>query len=323
MAVNGDEGEPETFKDRLYLSGDPHRMIEGILIAAHVVGVDAYIYMRDEYPEIIALLRRGALVKGSGSGGSCSCICGAAPVLISVASESAMIEIHRGQARPAATRPPYVAEKGIFDRPTLVNNVETLHWVRDIIEKGADWFNAQGKDGHPGPAQLFGVRSRGQSGRNSCAPPDRLSGTSSSCAAAMADGHDFKGYLRLAAHQAGILPADQDNIPLDFGGPLADEGCFVGSHAVVVLSDRDNMWDVATDLMQFFAHESCGQCTPCCRNGTAQAVMLMQAEAPDTGLLDELSMAMADASICGLGQAASNPLTSVMKHFPEDIGGTE
>ena len=137
----------------------------------------------------------------------------------------------------------------------------------------------------------------------------------------MADGHDFKGYLPGGA-SGGILPANKGDIPLDFGGPLAEEGCFVGSHAVVVLSDRDNMWDAAKNLMQFFAHESCGQCTPC-RNGTAKAVMLMHSEAPDTSLLDELSVAMADASICGLGQAASNPLTSVMKHFPEDIGGTE
>ena len=322
MAVNGDEGEPGTFKDRLYLSTDPHRMIEGILIAAHVVDVDAcYIYMRDEYPEIIALLRREiALVEAAGLAshlklhlrrGAGAYICG---------EESAMIESIEGKRGLPRHRPPYVAEKGIFNRPTLVNNVETLFWVRDIIENGADWFNKKGKEGHPGP------RSYSVSGR--VAKPGVIVAPAGSSVrdlikrcGGMADGHVFKGYLPGGA-SGGILPAEKGDIPLDFGGPLADEGCFVGSHAVVVLSDKDNMWDAATNLMRFFAHESCGQCTPC-RNGTAKAVMLMQAEAPDTGLLDELSVAMADASICGLGQAASNPLTSVMKHFPEDIGGSK
>ena len=319
MAVNGDEGEPGTFKDRLYLSTDPHRMIEGILIAAHVVDVDAcYIYMRDEYPEIIALLRREiALVEAAGFAshltihlrrGAGAYICG---------EESAMIESIEGKRGLPRHRPPYVAEKGIFNRPTLVNNVETLFWVRDIIENGADWFNRKGKDGHPGP------RSYSVSGR--VAKPGVIVAPAGSSVrdliercGGMADGHVFKGYLPGGA-SGGILPAEKGDIPLDFGGPLADEGCFVGSHAVVVLSDKDNMWDAATNLIKFFAHESCGQCTPC-RNGTAKAVMLMQADAPNTALLGELSVAMGDASICGLGQAASNPLTSVMKHFPDDIG---
>ena len=322
MAVNGDEGEPGTFKDRLYLSDDPHRMIEGILIAAHVVGVDAcYIYMRDEYPEIIALLRREiALVEAAGLAdhvklhlrrGAGAYICG---------EESAMIESIEGKRGLPRHRPPYVAQKGIFDRPTLVNNVETLYWVRDIIENGAEWFNAKGKDSHPGP-RSYSVSGRVATPGVIVAPAGSSVRELIALCGGMADGHEFKGYLPGGA-SGGILPASKGDIPLDFGGPLADEGCFVGSHAVVVLSDKDNMWDAATNLMQFFAHESCGQCTPC-RNGTAKAVMLMQADAPDTGLLGELSVAMGDASICGLGQAASNPLTSVMKHFPEDIGGSK
>ena len=320
MAVNGDEGEPGTFKDRLYLSKDPHRMIEGILIAAHVVGVDAcYIYMRDEYPEIIALLiQELAKVEAAGlSGhvklhlrrGAGAYICG---------EESAMIESIEGKRGLPRHRPPYVAEKGIFGRPTLVNNVETLYWVRDILEQGADWFNAQGKDGHPGP-RSYSVSGRVATPGVVVAPAGSSVNELIELSGGMADGHHFKGYLPGGA-SGGILPADKGDIPLDFGGPLAAEGCFVGSHAVVVLSDQDNMWDAALNLMQFFAHESCGQCTPC-RNGTQKAVTLMQTPHPDTALLTELSVAMADASICGLGQAASNPLTSVMKHFPEDISG--
>ena len=320
MAVNGDEGEPGTFKDRLYLSQDPHRMVEGILIAAKVVDVETcYIYMRDEYPEIIALLR-AELDKVRAAGlaahveiqlrrGAGAYICG---------EESAMIESIEGKRGLPRHRPPYVAEQGIFGRPTLVNNVETLHWIRDIVENGADWFNAQGKPDHPGP------RSYSVSGR--VARPGVIVASAGSTVndlislcGGMADGHIFKGYLPGGA-SGGILPASKGDIPLDFGGALADEGCFVGSHALVVLSDQDNMWDVATNLMKFFAHESCGQCTPC-RNGTEKAVTMMEAAEPDTALLGELSGAMADASICGLGQAASNPLVSVMKHFPEDVGG--
>jgi len=320
MAVNGDEGEPGTFKDRLYLSRDPHRMIEGALIAAKVVGIDAcYIYMRDEYPEIIALLRQEiAKVQAAGLAdhvalhlrrGAGAYICG---------EESAMIESIEGKRGLPRHRPPYVAEKGIFDHPTLVNNVETLYWVRDIIENGAEWFNNQGKDGHPGP-RSYSVSGRVANPGVVVAPAGSSVNELIALCGGMAEGHQFKGYLPGGA-SGGILPASKGDIPLDFGGALADEGCFVGSHAVVVLSDADNMWDAALNLMQFFAHESCGQCTPC-RNGTAKAAMMMQEATPDTGLLAELSVAMADASICGLGQAASNPLVSVMKHFPEDIGG--
>ena len=318
MAVNGDEGEPGTFKDRLYLSNDPHRMIEGILIAAFVVGVETcFIYMRDEYPEIIALLRQELdKVRAAGLAdhveldlrrGAGAYICG---------EESAMIESIEGKRGLPRHRPPYVAEVGIFGRPTLVNNVETLHWIRDIVTNGAAWFNAQGKDGHPGP-RSYSVSGRVANPGVVLAPAGSTVAELIELCGGMADGHSFKGYLPGGA-SGGILPASKADIPLDFGGKLAEEGCFVGSHAVVVLSDQDNMWDAATNLMKFFAHESCGQCTPC-RNGTEKAVAMMTAAAPDTDLLGELSIAMADASICGLGQAASNPLVSVMKHFPADI----
>ncbi|MGC6516998.1 MAG: NADH-ubiquinone oxidoreductase-F iron-sulfur binding region domain-containing protein [Candidatus Puniceispirillaceae bacterium] len=318
MAINGDEGEPGTFKDRHYLTTDPHRMIEGILIAAKVVGIaHCYIYMRDEYPEIIELLRHElALVHKAGLDdhtvvelrrGAGAYICG---------EESAMIESIEGKRGLPRHRPPYVAEVGLFGRPTLVNNVETLYWVRDIVEKGADWFNDQGRDGHPG-FRTYSVSGRvAKPGLVTCAAGASVSELIEACGG-MAEGHDFKGYLPGGA-SGGILPASKSDIPLDFGGPLADEGCFVGSHAVVILSDKDNMWQAALNLMKFFKHESCGQCTPC-RNGTDKAVTLMQQPVADTTLLGELSVAMADASICGLGQAASNPLVSVMKHFPQDI----
>ena len=318
MAINGDEGEPGTFKDRHYLTTDPHRMIEGILVAAKVVGIEhCYIYMRDEYPEIIDLLRKElALVNKAGLDdhtvvelrrGAGAYICG---------EESAMIESIEGKRGLPRHRPPYVAEVGLFGRPTLVNNVETLYWVRDIVEKGAEWFNAQGRDGHPG-FRTYSVSGRvANPGLVTCAAGATVSELIEACGG-MADGHDFKGYLPGGA-SGGILPASKADIPLDFGGPLADEGCFVGSHAVVVLSDKDDMWSAAVNLMKFFKHESCGQCTPC-RNGTEKAVALMSQPHADTDLLSELSMAMTDASICGLGQAASNPLSSVMKHFPEDI----
>jgi formate dehydrogenase len=318
MAVNGDEGEPGTFKDRMYLSNDPHRMIEGILIATKVVGIDeCYIYMRDEYPEIIALLKEElAIVETAGLAdhtqlhlrrGAGAYICG---------EESAMIESIEGKRGLPRHRPPFVAEKGIFDRPTLVNNVETLYWIRDIVEQGADWFNDQGKDGHPGP-RSYSVSGRVAKPGVVMAPAGSTVEELIALCGGMAKGHSFKGYLPGGA-SGGILPASKGDIPLDFGGALAEEGCFVGSHAVVVLSNQDNMWDAATNLLKFFAHESCGQCTPC-RNGTEKAVTLMQSANPDVDLLSELSIAMGDASICGLGQAASNPLTSVMKHFPEDI----
>ena len=318
MAVNGDEGEPGTFKDRYYLSRDPHRMIEGMLIGAFVVEAsDIYLYMRDEYPEIIALLREEiAKVEKAGLSnhtrihlrrGAGAYICG---------EESAMIESIEGKRGLPRHRPPYVAEMGIFNRPTLVNNIETLFWIRDLLQKGGEWFNSQGKDGHPG-FRSYSVSGRVANPGVVVAPAGSTVNELIELCGGMADGHTFKGYLPGGA-SGGILPASKSDIPLDFGGPLADEGCFVGSHAIVVMSQDDNIRDAALNLLRFFAHESCGQCTPC-RNGTDKAVKLLEAKSNDTQLLNDVSVAMADASICGLGQAASNPLVSVMKHFPEDM----
>lgn len=318
MAVNGDEGEPGTFKDRYYLSRDPHRMIEGMLIGAFVVEAsDVYLYMRDEYPEIIAMLREEiAKVEKAGLSnhtrihlrrGAGAYICG---------EESAMIESIEGKRGLPRHRPPYVAEMGIFNRPTLVNNIETLFWIRDLLQKGGEWFNSQGKDGHPG-FRSYSVSGRVVNPGVVVAPAGSTVNELIELCGGMAEGHTFKGYLPGGA-SGGILPAAKGDIPLDFGGPLADEGCFVGSHAIVVMSQDDNIRDAALNLLRFFAHESCGQCTPC-RNGTDKAVKLLEAKSNDTQLLNDVSIAMADASICGLGQAASNPLVSVMKHFPEDM----
>jgi formate dehydrogenase len=318
MAVNGDEGEPGTFKDRYYLSRDPHRMLEGMLIGAYVVEAsDVYIYMRDEYPEIIALLR-GEIAKIEAAGlsehtrvhlrrGAGAYICG---------EESAMIESIEGKRGLPRHRPPYVAEQGLFGRPTLVNNLETLFWIRDILEKGGEWFNSQGKDGHPG-FRSYSVSGRVANPGVVVAPAGSSVNELIERCGGMVQGHRFKGYLPGGA-SGGILPAEKGDIPLDFGGALAEEGCFVGSHAVVVLSDQDNMRDAALNLLRFFAHESCGQCTPC-RNGTEKAAMMLSTISPDKSLLSEVCVTMAEASICGLGQAASNPLVSVMKHFPEDM----
>ena len=276
LAVNGDEGEPGTFKDRHYLSTDPHRMIEGVLIAAHVVGIKkAFIYVRDEYPEIIEMLR-SELEKVTIAGldehveielrrGAGAYICG---------EESAMIESIEGKRGLPRHRPPYVAETGLFGQPTLVNNIETLFWVRDILEQGAEWYNQQGKDGHPG-FRTYSVSGRvKEPGLVTSAAGSTAEELIAACGG-MADGHQFKAYLPGGA-SGGILPASKADIPLDFGGRLAEEGCFVGSHAVVILSDQDNVWQVAQNLMQFFAHESCGQCTPC-RSGTDKAAELMAA----------------------------------------------
>jgi len=318
MAVNGDEGEPGTFKDRYYLSREPHQMLEGMLIGAAVVeATDVYIYMRDEYPEIIALLRQEiAKVEAAGLAnhtnihlrrGAGAYICG---------EESAMIESIEGKRGLPRHRPPYVAEMGIFNRPTLVNNLETLFWIRDLLERGGEWFNSQGKENHPG-FRSYSVSGRVANPGVVVAPAGSTVKELIEHCGGMADGHQFKGYLPGGA-SGGILPASKGDIPLDFGGALAEEGCFVGSHAVVVMSDQDNMRDAALNLLQFFAHESCGQCTPC-RNGTEKAVQLLNTPSPDVNLLHQVSSTMADASICGLGQAASNPLVSVMKHFPEDM----
>lgn len=318
MAVNADEGEPGTFKDRWFLERDPHRMLEGALIAAWVVGAEAiYIYLRDEYPEIHAVLRDEiAALAAAGltphtevhlRRGAGAYICG---------EESAMIESIEGKRGLPRHRPPYVAQRGLFDRPTLVNNVETLWWIRDIVEKGGDWFAARGKPGHPG------LRSYSVSGRVKN-PGVKMVAAGTTArelieqhCGGMLDGHAFKGYLPGGA-SGGILPASMADLPLDFG-QLEKHGCFVGSHAVVILSDRDDMKDVALNLLRFFEDESCGQCTPC-RAGTEKAVALMAGGSWDRPLLEELTAVMRDASICGLGQAAGNPILSVMKFFPEDL----
>ncbi|HZP77726.1 MAG TPA: NAD(P)H-dependent oxidoreductase subunit E [Pseudolabrys sp.] len=318
MAVNGDEGEPGTFKDRFYLEKDPHRFIEGMLIAAWIVEApEVYFYLRDEYPEVrlmieaeIAKVVAGKLAphtkiimrRGAGA-----YICG---------EESAMIESIEGKRGLPRHRPPYVAQVGLFGRPTLEQNVETLFWVRDIVEKGAAWFTSHGRHDRKG-FRSFSVSGRVKNPGVKLAPAgvtareliDEFCG-------GMADGHTFKGYLPGGA-SGGILPASMADIPLDFG-TLEKHGCFVGSHAVVILSDKDDMKAVALNLMRFFEDESCGQCTPC-RVGTEKAVKLMAQGPWNTGLLDELSTAMRDASICGLGQAAPNPLTCVLKYFPDEL----
>ncbi len=318
FAVNGDEGEPGTFKDRYYLERDPHRFIEGMLIAAWVVeAADTYLYVRDEYPEVILLLLDEiAKIEEAGLSshtkihlrrGAGAYICG---------EESAMIESIEGKRGLPRHRPPYVAQVGLFGRPTLEQNVETLFWVRDIVEKGANWFTSQGRHDRKG-FRSFSVSGRVKNPGVKLAPAgvtareliDEFCG-------GMADGHTFKGYLPGGA-SGGILPASMADIPLDFG-TLEKYGCFVGSHAVVILSDKDDMKAVALNLIKFFEDESCGQCTPC-RVGTEKAAHLMANGPWDPALLDELAALMRDASICGLGQAAPNPLLSVLKYFPEEL----
>ncbi|MGQ0675692.1 MAG: NAD(P)H-dependent oxidoreductase subunit E [Rhodospirillales bacterium] len=318
MAVNADEGEPGTFKDKFYLERDPHRFLEGTLIAAWVVeATDIYIYLRDEYPAVrLMLLDEIARAEKAGLSphtklhlrrGAGAYICG---------EESAMIESIEGKRGLPRHRPPYVAQVGVFNRPTLVQNVETLWWVRDIVEKGADWFTAHGRRGRKG------LRSFSVSGR--VAKPGVVLAPAGVSArelidefcGGMASGHAFKGYLPGGA-SGGILPAGMADLPLDFG-TLEPHGCFVGSHAVVILSDKDDVKAVALNLMRFFEDESCGQCTPC-RAGTEKAVKLMAAGPWNEGLLSELSGAMRDASICGLGQAAPNPLMCVFKYFRDEL----
>jgi len=318
MAVNGDEGEPGTFKDRVYMETDPHRFIEGMLIAAWAVGVETcYVYMRDEYPAVIKLLnveldkvREAGLAEHVNlevRRGAGAYICG---------EESSMIESIEGKRGIPRNRPPYVAEVGIFGRPTLVNNLETLYWVRDIVEKGADWFSSAGTNGRKG-WRSFSVSGRVNNPGMKLAPAGITVNTLiEDFCGGMQDGHTFKGYLPGGA-SGGILPAEHGDLPLDFG-TLQEYGCFIGSAAVVIFSDRDNMKDVALNLMRFFEDESCGQCTPC-RSGTEKAVKLMVKPTWDTGLLTELSTVMTDASICGLGQAAGNPINSVLKYFKEDL----
>ncbi len=318
MAVNGDEGEPGTFKDRYYLERDPHRFIEGMLIGAWVVeAAEVYFYLRDEYPEI-RLMFEQEMEKVEAAGlvqntkfhfrrGAGAYICG---------EESAMIESIEGKRGLPRHRPPYVAQVGLFGRPTLEQNVETLYWIRDIIEKGASWVTSQGRHERKG-FRSFSVSGRVKNPGVKLAPAGiTVKELIDEYCGGMADGETFKAYLPGGA-SGGILPASMGDIPLDFG-TLEKYGCFVGSHAVVILSEKDDMKAVALNLMKFFEDESCGQCTPC-RAGTEKAAKLM-AEGPwNEALLTELSSAMRDASICGLGQAASNPLMCVFKYFPDEL----
>jgi formate dehydrogenase len=318
FAVNADEGEPGTFKDRFYLERDPHRFIEGMLIAAWVVeAADTYVYIRDEYPEVrllvaeeIAKVERAGLCKHSRihlRRGAGAYICG---------EESAMIESIEGKRGLPRHRPPYVAQVGLFGRPTLEQNVETLFWVRDIVERGVDWFTSQGRHERKG-FRSFSVSGRVKNPGVKLAPAGiTVRELIEEFCGGMAEGQTFKAYLPGGA-SGGILPASMADIPLDFG-TLEKYGCFVGSHAVVILSEQDDMKAVALNLMKFFEDESCGQCTPC-RVGTEKAAQLMAGGPWNAALLDELSVLMRDASICGLGQAAPNPLLCVIKYFPDEL----
>ena len=319
MAVNIDEGEPGTFKDRVYLERDPHRFLEGMLIAAWAVGIARiYIYLRDEYhgcramleaeldklrasppfpgmPEIV--LRRGAGAY----------ICG---------EESAMIESIEGKRGMPRLRPPYVAQVGLFGRPTLEHNFETLYWVRAILEQGGAWFSSHGRNGRKG-LRSFSVSGRVKNPGVKLAPAGiTIRELIDEFCGGMMDDHQFYGYLPGGA-SGGILPASLGDIPLDFD-TLQPYGCFIGSAAVVVLSDKDTAVGAARNTMRFFQHESCGQCTPC-RNGTAKASALIEKDQWDLDLLADLSTVMRDASICGLGQAAPNPFDTVIKYFPQEL----
>ncbi|MGR8921885.1 MAG: NAD(P)H-dependent oxidoreductase subunit E [Gammaproteobacteria bacterium] len=318
VAVNIDEGEPGTFKDRYYLERDPHRFLEGMLIAAWVIGAETcYVYLRDEYAacrhtlaaaiaELAAdppcALPAIELRRGAGA-----YICG---------EESAMIESIEGKRGMPRLRPPYVAEVGLFGRPTLEHNMETLYWVREILEKGAAWFAGHGRrDRH-------GLRSFSVSGRVK-QPGVHLAPAGISvrelieeyCGGMLA-GHNFYGYFPGGA-SGGILPASLGDLPLDFD-TLQAHGCFIGSAAIIVLSDQDRARDAALNAMRFFEHESCGQCTPC-RVGTTKAAELMSRPEWDGALLEDLARTMEDASICGLGQAAPNPLRCALKYFPQEF----
>jgi NADH:ubiquinone oxidoreductase subunit F (NADH-binding)/NADH:ubiquinone oxidoreductase subunit E len=318
MAVNIDEGEPGTFKDRHFLEFDPHRFLEGSLIAAWAVGIkEIYIYLRDEYTVAREILLREIeklqstfpvmlpeihLRRGAGA-----YICG---------EESAMIESIEGKRGIPRLRPPYVAEVGLFGRPTLEHNMETLHWVRDIIEKGAESFSSHGRRDRKG-LRAFSISGRVNKAGVHLAPAGiSMRELIDEYCGGMLTGHSFYGYFPGGA-SGGMLPASLGDLPLDFD-TLQEHGCFIGSAAVIVFSDHDKARELALNSMRFFAHESCGQCTPC-RVGTVKAIPLMEQKYWDKSLLEELSQTMEDASICGLGQAAPNSLRSVIKFFPKEV----
>ncbi len=315
MAVNGDEGEPGTFKDRHYLNSDPHRFLEGMLVGAFVVeAADVYIYLRDEYPVARLILEREIAKLPAGlprihmRRGAGAYICG---------EESSMLESIEGKRGLPRHKPPFPFQVGLFGRPTLINNVETLHWVRDLVERGPEWWKSHGRHGRVG-LRSFSVSGRVREPGVKLAPAGiTVVELIEEYCGGMADGQEFRAYLPGGA-SGGILPATMGDIPLDFG-TLEKHGCFIGSAAVVVFSQADDIPGVALNLMKFFEDESCGQCTPC-RNGTQKARMLMERGVWDAGLLGELAAVMRDASICGLGQAASNPLACVLRYFPETLG---
>ena len=324
MAVNIDEGEPGTFKDRTYLERDPHRFLEGLLVAARVVGIDAcYIYLRDEYHGCRAILEAELAKLQANSPypahiplphielrrGAGAYICG---------EESAMIESIEGKRGEPRMRPPYIAEVGLFGRPTLAHNFETLYWVRDIVEKGAGWFSGFGRNGRKG-LRSFSVSGRVRHPGVKLAPAGiTLQELIDEYCGGMLEGHTLYAYLPGGA-SGGIFPASLANVPLDFD-TLQPHGGFIGSAAVIVLGHHDKARDAALNMMRFFEHESCGQCTPC-RVGTAKAAKLMTAPVWDNATLEDLNIVMTDASICGLGQAAPNPVRCVQKYFAHEIGG--
>ncbi|HEY4174795.1 MAG TPA: NADH-ubiquinone oxidoreductase-F iron-sulfur binding region domain-containing protein [Rhodopila sp.] len=319
MAVNGDEGEPGTIKDRYFLETDPHRVLEGMLIGAHVVAAtDIYFYLRDEYQAAHIVLRRELdALKAAGltdgvtihlRRGAGAYICG---------EESAMIESIEGKRGLSRHKPPLPFQVGSFGRPTLINNVETLYWIRDLVERGPDWWSGQGRNGRKG-LHTYLVSGRVADPGVKITPAGvTVRELIDEYCGGMLPGHRFKAYLPGGA-SGGILPASLGDVPLDFG-TLEPHGAFIGSAAVVILSDQDDMRATALNLMRFFEDESCGQFTPC-RAGTEKAIRLMAGKDWNQDLLSALSAAMRDASICGLGQAAPNPLLSVMKYFPEEVG---
>ncbi len=318
MAVNIDEGEPGTFKDRYYMLKDPHRFLEGMLIAASVIGIEhCYIYVRDEYPSVTENLRIAVEALQTESAyelphielrrGAGAYICG---------EESAMIESIEGKRGMPRLRPPYVAEVGLFGRPTLEHNCETLFWIRDVIEKGSEWFDSQGRNGRKG-LRSFSVSGRVKKPGVHLAPAGiTIKELIDEFCGGMLDGHEFYGYFPGGA-SGGILPASLGDVPLDFD-TLQPYGSFIGSAAVIVLSSQDTAKQAALNSLKFFAHESCGQCTPC-RVGTEKAVSIMETGNWDIDQLNDLSTVMVDASICGLGQAAPNPILSVIKYFPHEL----
>ncbi len=318
LVINADEGEPGTFKDRHYLETDPHRMLEGALIASWAIGAEAiYVYLRDEYPQIRAWLEQEISALEAGGlaempaihlrRGAGAYICG---------EESALLESLEGRRGLPRHKPPFPSQVGLFGRPTLINNVETLHWVRDIVERGAAWYSEAGRHGRSG-WRSFSVSGRVREPGVKLAPAGiTLNELIAEYCGGMAEGHRLEAYLPGGA-SGGILPARLADLPLDFGS-LEEHGAFIGSAAIIVLSDQDDRRQVACNLMRFFAHESCGQCTPC-RLGCEKALALMSDGAWNSELLGELGSAMTEASICGLGQAAPNIFASLLRHWPEEV----